>query len=72
MTETLIKTIAQISAMVRVCAFVPAQTRRLSGDSMKIGVLSDIFGFYGDQVGYGSVLAVRMPICLFSKLLVAT
>lgn len=62
MTKTLVKTIAKTAAALIVCASASAQTPRFSGDSIKIGVLTDLSGIYSDLAGPGSVLAARMAV----------
>ncbi len=62
MTRTSFKIIAKTAAMVLMCASVSAQTPKFSGDSIKIGVLTDLSGIYSDLSGPGSVLAARMAV----------
>ena len=44
-----------------------AQTSKVSGDVIKIGVLTDLSSIYSDLAGPGAVIAAKMAIADFSK-----
>ncbi len=44
-----------------------AQTSKVSGDAIKIGVLTDLSSTYSDLAGPGAVIAAKMAIADFSK-----
>jgi len=44
---------------------VPAQAQKLSGDVIKIGVLTDLSSLYADLSGQGSVVATEMAVADF-------
>ena len=44
-----------------------AQTPKVSGDVIKIGVLTDLSSTYSDLAGPGAVIAAKMAIADFSK-----
>src|SRR3954471_14146733 len=50
-----------VSAMVLGLATAPA-VAQLSGDTVKIGVMTDMAGLYSDLNGVGSVVATQMAI----------
>src|SRR5438045_4392651 len=56
------RTLLSIAAATIVVATAQAQTMKLSGDVVKIGVLSDMSGLYSDLGGQGSVVATEMAV----------
>src|SRR5690242_21040545 len=57
--------LAAIWGVIATLAFSSAASAEMSGDVVKIGVLSDMSGLYADIGGAGSVEAARMAIADF-------
>ena len=56
------RTIAFAAALLLAAAPASAADPKVSDDVVKIGVLTDMTGFYSDLAGPGSVLAVKMAV----------
>jgi hypothetical protein len=46
---------------------IPAEAQQLSGDRVKVGVLTDLNGVYSANAGPGSVRAAEMAAAAFMK-----
>ncbi|MFN5699318.1 MAG: ABC transporter substrate-binding protein [Betaproteobacteria bacterium] len=57
-----LKTLAAAAALALVPVMGTAQQGRLSGDVVKIGVLTDMSGLYADYGGPGAVAAARLAV----------
>ena len=53
---------ALVAALLFSAAMASAADPKVSDDTVKIGVLTDMTGFYSDLAGPGSVLAVKMAV----------
>jgi branched-chain amino acid transport system substrate-binding protein len=51
-----------VAAAVGAAMSVPAQAQKLSGDVVRIGVLTDLSSLYADLSGQGSVVATQMAV----------
>jgi len=57
-----LRTVALVAAALFAQQSGMAQQNKLSGDSVKIGVLTDFSGVYSDYGGQGALVAARMAV----------
>ncbi|MEO8630722.1 MAG: ABC transporter substrate-binding protein [Betaproteobacteria bacterium] len=62
MNRTIIAALTSAVFLTTIVASAQAQTAKLSGDMVRIGVLTDMSGLYSDVGGQGSVIAAQMAV----------